>query len=315
MVGVHLYGPLATKYGHRHEFLISSPREAVHALDANFPGFLADFARCERYLIIADDDPREGEFAATAPASHDIHLCPQVEGGAFLGAALVGALFPAIAGTTTATIIGGVLFAGLMLGVSLLFSPKPETKVSDDTAKDENYSFSGPENVTIQGVAVPLVYGRVHCGSVVVSAGLEIGELATASVSAPQPVAPTNPQRGVEAGLPAPQGGWPQIVNLQGYPNQPPVWGPQGWVNSQVTTTTYGNPPVQKLLRIWTPKDNPRLAGDGSGRRFYYAYNEIRGYYHLTSTGTTALLAAGDEEWPVLSEAGYSPEDDEFTDT
>lgn len=175
LVKVHLYGILAEKYGTPHEFGIRTPVEAVRALDANFPGFVADFKRYERYIIIADDDEqREGDEAAYLPVSHDLHLIPQIEGQAFIGAAIFTALIPGI-GTFTATLLGTLLFAGIAIGLSFLLRPKK--KEQKEEPKDESYAFSGPENVAEQGVAVPLVYGRVFVGSVVVSAGMSVAEI------------------------------------------------------------------------------------------------------------------------------------------
>jgi hypothetical protein len=59
----------------------------------------------------------------------------------------------------------------------MLLSPKPKKKTSADTPKDESYIFSGPENVTEQGVPVPLIYGQPFCGTVVISAGIEVNEI------------------------------------------------------------------------------------------------------------------------------------------
>lgn len=181
LIAVHLYGPLADKYGDRHAFAIQTPREAVAALAANYPGFIADFSASGIYYIHADGDWRDGEAAATMPVAREIHLVPQVEGEAFLGALAIGALFPAIAGTMTATIIGGLLVTGLLVGLSFLLRPKQPKQVEDAARDEDSYAFSGAENVTAQGVAVPLVYGRVHCGSVVVSAGLEARDVAPAT--------------------------------------------------------------------------------------------------------------------------------------
>ena len=38
----------------------------------------------------------------------------------------------------------------------------------------ESYSFSGIQNVSKQGVAVPVVYGETIVGSVVISAGIDV---------------------------------------------------------------------------------------------------------------------------------------------
>lgn len=63
----------------------------------------------------------------------------------------------------------------LMSGVSqLLFKPEeiePSTYETDDKSR-ANYAFNGPVNLTNQGNAVPLGYGRLRVGSQVIAAGL-----------------------------------------------------------------------------------------------------------------------------------------------
>lgn len=175
-VPVRLHGPLAAKYGAEHRFAVATPREAVRALSANFPGFRRDFLEIERWTFVVDGELRDGEAFVDAPLSREIDIVPVIDGEAFLGAALIGFLIPSIAGTLAANILGGLLVAGLLLGASLLFTPSAPKDTKKDPAKDDNYAFSGPENIVSQGAAVPVLYGRAFCGSVVVSAGLELAE-------------------------------------------------------------------------------------------------------------------------------------------
>lgn len=179
-IAIHLYGPLADKYGPLHRLAVMTPHEAVRALDANFPGFIRDFAQAEIYHLLADGDWRGGDQAGAMPVSRELHLVPQIEGRAFLATALIAGLFPALSGATifgvsAASLIGGALFLGVMVGLSFLFRPKTPEAKSDE--RNEGFAFTGPENVVTQGAPVPLAYGYVHCGSVVVSAGLEVAEL------------------------------------------------------------------------------------------------------------------------------------------
>jgi predicted phage tail protein len=174
LVTVHLYGALAEKYGTPHAFAISTPREAVRAFDANFPGFRTEFLKEDRYIIVADGDLRDGDVAADLTLTRDLHLIPKIGGEAPLIGLGLTAAFGLSA--TAATIIGSVILVGVMLGLSLLLKPKAKDK--EDEKKDESYAFSGPENVTQQGVPVPLIYGRVFAGSVVISAGLSVSEVA-----------------------------------------------------------------------------------------------------------------------------------------
>lgn len=253
---VYLHGPLGRRFGERHAFAVKTPTEAIAALDANYPGFVAAFAEHEHYCIYADGDWREGAEAALLPFAREVHLCPVIEGRAFLGAALVGAIFPAIAETATASLIGGVLFAGLLIGVSFLLAPK--VKTPDDTVKDENYAFTGPENVTGQGATVPLIYGRVHAGSVVVSAGLDLGTDLAATVPVAAAPTPANPN---ETGA-VPPGGYPPIAT--------DTYGqhPAGWILAGTTMVTSGNQFV-KNVQIWQSPSSPT-----------YFWDYVRGYYH-----------------------------------
>lgn len=179
MVKVHLHGALAEKFGTPHELGIRTPREAVRALDANFPGFVNELVKIERYVIIADDEVRGGDSAVELTFARELHLIPEIDGQASLGALAIGSLFGIAATSVTATVLGGLLVTGIMIGLSLLLRPKqPEKKTEDDNKKDDSYAFSGPENVTEQGAAVPLIYGRVFAGSVVISAGLSVADVA-----------------------------------------------------------------------------------------------------------------------------------------
>lgn len=175
LVTIHLHGPLADQFGAVHRFDVRTPIEAVRALDANYPGFVAAFAQHSHYGLYADGDWRDGDAAASMPVSRELHICPIIEGRAFIGAALVGALFPSIAGTAAATIIGGLIMTGLLIGISLLFAPK--VKKPKEAGRDESFAFNGTGNIAGQGAAVPLIYGRVHAGSVIISAGFEIAQL------------------------------------------------------------------------------------------------------------------------------------------
>lgn len=177
LVKIRLHGPLGDKYGAEHRFLISSPREAIDALDANYPGFRRDFLDTRYYALLVDGDWRDGDNTpdvARAPIGREIDFCPQIEGRWF--APIVAGLGAIGITGVAATVIAGVISTALMIGISLLLAPKPKKPTSKDTAKDESYIFSGPENVTVQGAAVPLIYGTCFVGSVVISAGLEVAD-------------------------------------------------------------------------------------------------------------------------------------------
>lgn len=178
LVDVRLHGPLGDKYGFAHKFYVNSPRDAINALDANYPGFRSDFLKTEFYGLVVDGDARSEDLmpdVALSPVAKEMDFVPMIEGRSF--APLIVPLLGLINITgTAATILSGLISTALLVGVSMLITPKPKKTTSKETTKDENYMFSGPENITEQGVAVPLIYGRCFIGSVVVSAGLEVAE-------------------------------------------------------------------------------------------------------------------------------------------
>lgn len=181
LVAVRLYGALADQFAAEHRFAIRSPVEAISALEANHPGFRKAFVQYRRYYVRADGDWRTNE-AATFPVSREIDIVPAVEGDSFVVPALAGVLASSLGiGATTATILSGVLVLGLLVGVSLLLSPKPKKDTSDKDKKESN-AFSGPDNIVGQGAAVPLVYGHCLVGSVVIAIGIETSDQAIPGV-------------------------------------------------------------------------------------------------------------------------------------
>lgn len=116
----------------------------------------------------------------------------------FLGpiGAGAGALFTA--GSGVATAVGGIGAGLLLTGTAQLLSPAltdqngtfgtstpsrtrarssflPENNETADNRS--SYIFNGPVNLTAQGNPVPLCYGRMIIGSVVVSAGLSVEDI------------------------------------------------------------------------------------------------------------------------------------------
>ena len=63
-------------------------------------------------------------------------------------------------------------------GVTNMLFPVQQPQIGDISGLSEtdtrvNYSFSGIQNVSRSGVCMPLIYGEVFCGSIVVSSGTD----------------------------------------------------------------------------------------------------------------------------------------------
>ena len=58
-------------------------------------------------------------------------------------------------------------------GVSQLLAPEEE-----DQKKNDSFTMSGPTNIYEQGYPIPLVYGRVITGTLLVSGSVDIEDIA-----------------------------------------------------------------------------------------------------------------------------------------
>jgi predicted phage tail protein len=210
MSTIVLHGDLQ-KFGGPFNFDVASPADAIRALCAQLKGFRRRLAegqfRVVRKSMAGERDLYLEAITSRLRPSHELHIVPVVAGSggggsgkAMIGIAIIAAAFTfgagafiaagdfALAGTAmsaTAFSVAGfsVSFASiagfgaamLLGGVASMLSPTPRTQtpgssVGQDT--NSSFTFNGPVNVTQQGSAVPLAYGRFTCGSVVISSAL-----------------------------------------------------------------------------------------------------------------------------------------------
>ena len=105
--------------------------------------------------------------------------------GGILGSTIIGSL-------TVGGLIGGALTSvGVNMvvgGVTQMLTPTQQITYptasqstginkSDGTLEDSNYNFSGITNVSRAGVTLPVVYGEIFVGSVLVSNGVDTDQL------------------------------------------------------------------------------------------------------------------------------------------
>ena len=92
-------------------------------------------------------------------------------GQAAIGVSTLGVLNAAAVGTALSAVGAGLV----LTGVGQMLTPTPEVPTGEGSAGDpasNPLSFSGIQNVSRQGVAVPVVYGETLVGSVVISSGI-----------------------------------------------------------------------------------------------------------------------------------------------
>lgn len=186
---VHLHGRLKEEFGGPFRLEIRDAKEAIRALGIQLDGFID--AIKDGYWRVMRGDAQLGEDSLDIGlGDQELHIIPSTHGagGDGAGKVIVGAIMVAAAfytgGASMAAWGGGATMAGavgaglVIAGASMMMAPTPETGDYEDKEKDtHSYLFNGPVNVNKQGVAIPLVYGEMVTGSVVVSAGIRAEDI------------------------------------------------------------------------------------------------------------------------------------------
>ena len=189
-------------YGRLRKFLGQSSFEAVAASPADAMRFLlCNFPKLEKHMIDQFYKVKMGESDITEDSLNlrskdDIQIIPVAVGaGGFFdstvgkivtGAALIAApyLAPAVAkigiGNLTLGSIASTVGVSMAVGgVTQMLTPTPPSNSGassmgdDDPLAQGSYAFSGITNVSVSGIPVPIIYGEVFTGSIVISSGVD----------------------------------------------------------------------------------------------------------------------------------------------
>ena len=192
---VRLYGDLADFVGHKElDAVINTTADAIKFLITNFPGLEAHMNQ-RYYKVIANNYELSEDDIHSPVGSKGVSIVPVISGaggngglGKFLlGATLIGLSFAGGAGffgsafakNTGLFAFGKNLgFALALQGVSELLFPLPKPK--DFTNEEDpriSFSFSGVQNTSRAGTSIPLCYGEIVTGSVVISAGIDTNQI------------------------------------------------------------------------------------------------------------------------------------------
>ena len=192
---IKLYGELADFVGHKEfEVQVDNIAKAVSFLINNFEGI--DKFMSSKYYQVKIGNYEIDESELTYPiGQQDIHFIPVISGAGSLGKiiggiALIGvgiasggAGFLAGGGLGFGSTTGAFSFAALagnigiglaLTGVSemLLPTPKPQEFSSEQDPR-LSFNFSGTQQTSRAGTPVPLVYGEIFTGSVVISSSID----------------------------------------------------------------------------------------------------------------------------------------------
>lgn len=169
---LRIYGRLASSVGQsRFQVEMLTTADAVRFLLANFPSIERELAQGEYVVMVGGRSLEESELGH--PIGQEIvRIVPVIQ-----GAGAVGRIITGVALIAASFFVGPFapfffnLGAGLVLGgVAQLLTPTPK---QDPLFNDpKSFSFNGIQQNAKEGVPVPIVYGKVIVGSIVVSQGI-----------------------------------------------------------------------------------------------------------------------------------------------
>ena len=194
---IKLYGELAKFVGHK-EFEVKADTlaHAVSFLINNFEG-VEQFMSPKYYQVKVGNYAVDKDELSHPIGKEDIHFIPVIAGAGrgvgkiLLGAALIGLVF--VTGGASFSMSSGLTFQNSVLGGAFLNKaityvgaylvlsgvsemlfplPKPPSFESEEDPR-LSFSFGGTQQTGRAGTPVPLVYGEIFTGSVVISGGID----------------------------------------------------------------------------------------------------------------------------------------------
>ena len=194
---IKVYGRLARFLGQRtFEAEVKTPIDTFRFLLANFPDLERHMADQNYCVKVGKYDIDETELF-NPMGQQEIKIVPVVTGsiggfkrilagialisiavfnpaaGLGLGQGTSAFLFGTSGGAALAAAAGNLGIYLALSGATQMLSPVPTPPGVSDEPQSQNFSFSGIQNTSRAGVAIPIIYGEIFSGSLVVSAGID----------------------------------------------------------------------------------------------------------------------------------------------
>jgi predicted phage tail protein len=158
MVNIKLHGIFENYVKTEWHLNVKTVFEGFEAIEANSGKLLEALGNFQEYLthfiVYVDDKPVSHEYFSSPILKKDskIEVVPLILGSAIAGIdILIAVLLIAIA-------------TGIQILITSLMTPKAPKDI-----KNNSRLFSGYENVTKRNVAIPIGYGRLKIGSIVIA--------------------------------------------------------------------------------------------------------------------------------------------------
>jgi predicted phage tail protein len=183
MTQVTLHGILGQEFQKCFSLAIKRPKEVFDAISCAYPQFrnrLAELARQGIHFTVLIDGKRiekaEDLYIST---SQDLDIVPVICGagsnGGIIAVIAIGLL---TGGAGLVMSVGWLTSIGAsiaLMGLQMALAPKPkmERPSSDVSGAKQSFNFSSKANVAEQGIPVPVGYGRLRVGSVVIQSSVK----------------------------------------------------------------------------------------------------------------------------------------------
>ena len=198
MVTVRFYGTLK-QFGTTFKLEVQNTAEALRALTSQIP-HLRQFIQQGLFTVRIAQQYIDNRYLAkglyyTLKENDVIHITPVLKGakrggvfGVIAGVAMIATalvLSPLVLGAvaaSTAWTIGAVGASLLLGGVAQMLTKQPNMPSVSEKEKKNSTAFSNLSNMASQGKPMPLAYGRIRTGSMIISQGVETFDAETAKL-------------------------------------------------------------------------------------------------------------------------------------
>ena len=186
---IKVYGRLRKFLGQSYfEAAVASPKQAFHFLIANFPE--VENHMMNQLYKIKMGGMEITEDLLSLQSDEDIQIIPiaigakgvvigglLTAGGSAVGATLLGSTLLATTVSTALTAIGTSMLVNEATNLLMPRQDIPSGVMADSFSQNDptfqSFGFGSIQNVSRAGVPIPIIYGEVFTGSVVISSGID----------------------------------------------------------------------------------------------------------------------------------------------
>lgn len=178
MVNVRFYGSLK-QFGTQFRLDCKTPAEVIQALTSQIPK-LRQFIQQGLFTVRVGREYLDNRYLEQGLNQYlkddsTVHFTPVLKGSkkAGLFQTIVGAVMVVVGAVFQQYYLVGAGIAMVAGGVAQMLTKMPPMSTGKDAERKQSTSFSNLSNMAAQGRPMPLAYGRIRVGSLIISQGVE----------------------------------------------------------------------------------------------------------------------------------------------